>query len=68
MCRFCGRKNCGFAGIDFILPTDEDEWLCVAGTGHVEGSPGTHHTYAHAPDLGQVGGGAGEAAGFVQSE
>ena len=29
--RFCGRKNCGFAGIDSILPTDEDEWLCTPG-------------------------------------
>lgn len=28
----------------------------------------TAPTYAHAPDLGRVGGGAGEAAGFVQSE
>ena len=51
--RFCGRKNCGFAGIDFILPADEDEWLCAPGTkGPAEpstprGSPGacTHlHT------------------------
>lgn len=57
--RFRGRKNCGFAGIDFILPADEDEWLCTPGTkGPAEpstprGSPGACTHLCSSAHLGQ---------------
>lgn len=54
--RFCGRKNCGFAGIDRTPPADGDEWLCVPEMQHTEprarlhkakGSLGTRHSPWH---------------------
>lgn len=39
---FVAEKKHGLSGIDFILPTDEDEWLCVPRMGRVEPSAGLH--------------------------
>lgn len=52
--RFCGRKNCGFAGIDSILPTDEDEWLCAPGTKGPAVPSARGALQAHAPTYAQV--------------
>lgn len=37
---FVAETYVGFAGIDCILTTNANEWLCVPGIGHVEPSEG----------------------------
>lgn len=51
---FVAGKKCRFAGVNFSLPTDEDEWLCDPGMYHVETAAWlpralqTHHSPLHA--------------------
>lgn len=53
------QENCGFAGIDFILPADEDEWLCTPGRkgpaepSTLRGSPGACTHLCSGAHLGQ---------------
>lgn len=60
---FVAGKKCGFAGVDFSLPTDEDEWLCDPGMYHVETAAWlpralqTHHSPLHALTWGRGRGG-----------